>query len=51
MANDKNLGSCNIIHFVRSAAWCGEVVSCNPACRLCVDGVVYWLEYVTNTLD
>jgi len=41
MVNDKNLGIYNIIQFVRSAAWCGVVVSSNPACRWCVVGVLY----------
>ena len=33
MANNRNLGSYNIAQFVRSAAWCSDVVSFNPVCR------------------
>ena len=33
-----------IMKCVESDAWCSGVVSVNPACRWCVDGVVEWLE-------
>ena len=40
----------------RSVAWCSDVVSFNPACRWCVDGVVswvvhYWFKIKPNQLD
>jgi len=31
-----------IVLSARSDDCCSYVVSFNPACRLCVDGVVYW---------
>jgi hypothetical protein len=37
----KNFGI-EIDRAVQSDAWCSDVVSLNPACRWCVEGVMYW---------
>jgi len=37
-----------IVWWVRSDVWCGDVVSFNIMCSWCVEGVVYWLESINQ---